>query len=84
MIEPNLILASKDRVAIDAVGVAILKHYGSTKEIMNKRIFELDQIRRASEIDIGVKSALDIRLIPLNDDSKDIAKEIESILRSQG
>jgi uncharacterized protein (DUF362 family) len=84
LIEPNLILASKDRIAIDAVGVAILKYYGSTKEIMNKRIFELDQIRRASELDMGVKSASDIILIPLNDDSTDIAREIDSILESQG
>lgn len=84
LIEPNLILASKDRVAIDVAGVAILRYYGSTKDVMKGRIFELDQIRRASELDIGVKSASDIKLIPLNDDSTDIAKEIDSILRSQG
>lgn len=84
LIEPNLILASRDRVAIDAVGVAILRYYGSTKEIMKGRIFELDQIRRAVELDVGVKSAPDIKLISLNDDSIDVAKDIESILKSQG
>ena len=84
LVEPNLMLASRDRVAIDAVGVAILRRYGSTKEVMNGSIFELDQIRRAAELGVGVKSAPHIRLIPLNDESLDDAKEIESILQSQG
>lgn len=39
-IEPNLLLASMDRVAIDAVGVALLRHYGTTPEVMRGRIFE--------------------------------------------
>ena len=46
-VEPMLLLASKDRVAIDAVGVAILRSYGSTHNVMNGRIFELDQLKRA-------------------------------------
>lgn len=33
-VEPGLILASRDRVAIDAAGVAILRLYGSTKEVI--------------------------------------------------
>lgn len=84
LVKPDLMLASKDRVAIDAVGVAILRKYGSTKEVMNGRIFELDQIKRASEIGIGVRSASDIRLIPLNDESIEDAEEIDNILKTQG
>lgn len=84
LVEPNLMLASEDRVAIDAVGVAILRLYGSTKEVMNGRIFELEQISRAAELGIGVGSASQIRLVPLNDESLDDAKEVESILKSQG
>ncbi|MEM2986482.1 MAG: DUF362 domain-containing protein [Nitrososphaerota archaeon] len=84
LIKPNLILASKDRVAIDAVGVAILRSYGSTKEVMKGRIFELEQIKRAAEINIGVKSASDIKLIPLNNESIEIANKLENILKEQG
>ncbi|MFQ6077217.1 MAG: hypothetical protein ACE5Z5_13980 [Candidatus Bathyarchaeia archaeon] len=51
---------------------------------MEGRIFELDQIRRAAEIGVGVKSASDIRLTPLNDDSHDAANKIKSVLKSQG
>lgn len=83
-VNPRLVLASRDRVAMDAVGIAILRIYGSTKNVMRGRIFELDQIRRAAELDVGVKSASDIELIPLTDDSIDDANKIEHILQSQG
>lgn len=84
VVEPNLLLAGRDRVAIDAVGIAILRSYGSTKEVMEQRIFELDQIRRAAELGVGVKSTSDIRLVPLDEKSIRIAADIENILNSQG
>jgi uncharacterized protein (DUF362 family) len=84
VVEPNLLLASGDRVAIDAVGVAILRNYGTTNHVMKGRIFELDQIRRAAMLGVGVKSASNIKLIPLNDESRDVADKLESILKSQG
>lgn len=78
-VEPNLLLASGDRVAIDAVGVAILRKNGASS-VMKKSIFELDQIRRAAELGVGVKSASAIKLIPLDDKSKEVAKKIERVL----
>lgn len=84
LIKPNILLASKDRIAIDAVGVAILRSYGSTKEVMKGRIFELEQIKRAAEIGIGVKSALDIKLIPLNNESIEVINKLENIIKEQG
>ncbi len=83
-VEPNLLLASNDRVAIDAVGVAILRTFRSTPNVMRGRIFELDQIRRAAERGIGVNSASDIRLTPIDNKSIDDAKMIEQILERQG
>lgn len=80
VVEPNLLLASEDRVAIDAVGVSILRIYGATKHIAKGSIFELDQIRRAAELDIGIKSASEIRLTPLNDESRGFVQKIESEL----
>jgi len=81
-VEPGLILASGDRVALDAVGVAILRRYGSTEEVMGGSIFELDQIKRAAELGIGVSSADSISLIPVNDEAQGIAGELEEILRN--
>jgi uncharacterized protein (DUF362 family) len=77
-------LASQDRVALDAVGVAILRSYGSTSNIMKGRIFELDQLRRAAELKIGVTSATQIRVTPLNDECRDCANRIADILEREG
>lgn len=80
-VEPKILLASRDRVAIDAVGVAILRSYGVTREVMAGNIFELEQIRRAAELGVGVKSAEQIKLTPLNDKSIEAANKIENILK---
>jgi uncharacterized protein (DUF362 family) len=83
LVEPNLLLASEDRVAIDAVGVAILRIYGANQHIGKGSIFELDQLRRAAELGIGVESASEIRLTPLNDESRGFAEKIERELRTE-
>ncbi|MEN6290654.1 MAG: DUF362 domain-containing protein, partial [Methanobacterium sp.] len=80
VVEPNLILASADRVAMDAVGVAILRNYGVKTSISKGPIFELDQIRRAAELGVGVESAQEIELIPLNDESHGDADSIMKVL----
>lgn len=84
VVKPNLLLASRDRVAIDAVGVAVLRIYGSTSQVMKGRIFELAQIHRAAELGVGIKSASEIKLVPLNEESREAANQIKSILESQG
>jgi uncharacterized protein (DUF362 family) len=84
VVEPNLMLASRDRVALDAVGVAILRLYGATGHVAKGRIFELDQIRRAAELGVGVKSAREIRLKPLNDECKADVEKIEQVLAADG
>ncbi|MDX1813467.1 MAG: DUF362 domain-containing protein [Candidatus Bathyarchaeia archaeon] len=83
LVEPNLLLASEDRVAIDAVGVAILRIYGANQHIGTGSIFELDQLRRAAELGIGVESASEICLTPLNDESRGFAEKIERELRTE-
>jgi uncharacterized protein (DUF362 family) len=84
IVEPNLILLSEDRVAIDAVGVAILRHYGIKTKVSEGRIFELDQIKRASELKIGITSADEIELIPLNPESHADVNNIQKILEKEG
>jgi len=80
LIKPNLILASKDRVAIDAVGVALLRSYSSTQEVMKGSIFDQDQILRAAELGVGVRSPSNIRLVPLDVKSEKVAQELQEIL----
>jgi uncharacterized protein (DUF362 family) len=76
----NVFLASPDRVAIDAVGVAILKSLGSNSSIMNTKIFDQEQISRAAELGLGVSSPADIDLISADDASREYRDRIAAIL----
>lgn len=76
----KVVLAGTDRVAIDAVGLAILKELGSNREIMEKKIFQHDQIRRAQELGIGVSSPELIELVTDDEDSRRYAERIRGIL----
>jgi uncharacterized protein (DUF362 family) len=82
MVEPNLLLASQDRVAIDAVGVAVLKMYGAKGKVGEAAVFEQDQLKRAAELGFGAKSAEDIVLTPLNDESQADAQRIDRFLKA--
>ncbi len=83
VVEPNLLLASKDRVAIDAVGVAILKMYGAKGKVEEADVFEQDQLKRAAELGFGVKSPVEIQLTPLNSESKSDVERIERVLKAR-
>ncbi len=76
----NVILGGTDRVAIDAVGVAILRQLGTTPEVSKGKIFEQDQIKRAAELGLGVKSAEEIEIVTGDKESEEYAKEIRGIL----
>lgn len=76
----DVFLAADDRVAVDAVGVAILKHLGSNPDIMGHRIFEQRQIQRAAELQIGVAAAADIDLVPVTPHSAAYRDAVRQIL----
>ena len=81
LVEPDLLVASDDRVAIDAVGVAVLRIYGTKTKIAKGKIFDLDQIKRAAELKIGVTSPAEIEIIPFDDESQKIADRIKQVLQ---
>jgi uncharacterized protein (DUF362 family) len=80
LVKPGLMFASNDRVALDAVGVALLRKYGSTQDVMEGKVFDLDQIRRAAEIGVGASSAEDIEFVALNEGALESVVEIRDIL----
>ena len=84
VVEPNLLLMSNDRIAIDAVGVAILRHYGTTHDISKGKIFDLEQIKRAAELGVGVQSADKINIVGIDAESEAVAGELDQILETQG
>jgi uncharacterized protein (DUF362 family) len=81
--QAGVILAGTDRIAIDAVGVAILRLLGTTPEVSRGRIFAQDQIARAVELGLGVKSADQIQLITGDPESEGYAARIGEILYRQ-
>jgi uncharacterized protein (DUF362 family) len=75
---PNLILASKDRVACDSLAVAVLKRYGAEAKVdmpyLHKGVWDQVQIYYAAELGIGQADPAQITLenirAPLFDEIK--------------
>ncbi|OGW58887.1 MAG: hypothetical protein A2V83_02685 [Nitrospirae bacterium RBG_16_64_22] len=76
----NVILAGTDRIAIDAVGLAILKDLGSNKAVMGKRIFDQEQISRAVELGLGVSRPGDIEIFSDDANGRKYAEKLAGIL----
>jgi uncharacterized protein (DUF362 family) len=77
----EVFLASTDRVAIDAVGVAILKFLGSNESIMKPKIFEQEQIARAVELGLGASSPSEIDVIPADEKSQIYRDQVLEMLK---
>jgi uncharacterized protein (DUF362 family) len=77
LIHPEVIIAGTDRIAIDAVGVALLRSYGTMRDVTEGGIFEQEQIARAAELEVGVGSAADIRLFPLDKTAESVVGRIQ-------
>jgi uncharacterized protein (DUF362 family) len=80
----DVFLASADRVAIDAVGVAILKLLGSNQSIMKPKIFAQEQIARAVDLGLGAAGPSEIDVIPADEQSQDYRDRVAGVLRQQG
>jgi uncharacterized protein (DUF362 family) len=84
LIKPGVILASRDRVAIDAVGVALLRASGTVPGVMKGMIFDQEQIARAVELGVGIGSADRIRLVPLDEPGRNVSEQIQNQLDRDG
>ena len=77
----DVMIAGDDRVAVDAVGVAMLKSLGANEAIMGRRIFEQEQIARAVELGLGAASPDAIEIVAADDaGSKALAGTLRGIL----
>ena len=76
----NVFLAATDRVAIDAVGLAILQSLGSNAQIMNTKIFQQEQIARAAEIGLGATSPSEINVVAANKESRKYRDRVVELL----
>ncbi len=74
----NMILLGKDRVAMDAVGLAILKVYGTEPHIADRPVWQQVQLAEAVRIGVGVSGPEEIILVG---DGVDEIDEIDEMLR---
>ena len=80
-VNANVIIAGTDRIAVDAVGVAVLRILGTTPEVSNGPIFAQEQIARAVELGLGISSPEQIEIITGDAESAEYAGKIEGKLR---
>jgi uncharacterized protein (DUF362 family) len=78
--EANVFIAGTDRVAVDMVGLAVLKELGSNEAIMGKKITEQEQIARAIELGVGLSDLGAIELVTPDEESRLYARKIKEIL----
>ena len=76
----NVMIAGHDRVAVDAVGLAMLKSLGANQAIMGRAIFEQEQIARAVELGLGAPAPDAIEIVAPNAESRAVADELKKIL----
>jgi uncharacterized protein (DUF362 family) len=79
-VNAQILLAGTDRIAIDAVGVALLRYHGTTPEVQRGTIFEQEQIARAVELGIGISGPEQIELVTDDRESASYAAKIRAIL----
>lgn len=80
-VQAEVVLAGVDRVAIDAVGVALLRYFGTTPAVSRGRIFEQEQIARAVELGLGVADPGQVHFLTADPDSRAYATQIQQILQ---
>ena len=83
LVKAQVVLAATDRVALDAVGVALLRYYGTTLEVSAGPIFEQEQLKRAVELRIGVASPSEIDIVTEDAASAEYAKRIRAVLNGE-
>lgn len=76
----DIFLAGDDRVAVDAVGVAVLKELGANEAIMGRRIFEQEQIQRAAALELGIQSPEHIEFLTPDRTSRNYVEKLKTIL----
>jgi uncharacterized protein (DUF362 family) len=80
LVKPGVMLLGSDRVAIDAVGVALLRLHGGNRTISAGRVFDQEQIARAAQLGLGAKGPEQIELVTDDPESRAIADRVRQEL----
>jgi len=80
-VSAEVVLAGTDRVALDAVGVAVLRLFGTTPEVERGPVFAQEQIARAVSLGLGVPRPEEIQLVTDDAESAAYAARVQEALR---
>jgi len=80
LVKPQVMVLGSDRVAVDAVGVAILRMHGGNATISRGPVFDQEQIARAAQLGLGAKGPEQIDLITDDPESNKIAERVRQAL----
>ncbi len=78
----GVILAARDRVAIDAVALALLRNLGTTGKIMGRAVFAQEQIAHAARLGIGVDGPGKIRILSDDGPGEKLGERLLEILNA--
>jgi uncharacterized protein (DUF362 family) len=71
-VEPKLVVASRDRIAADATGVAVLKRYGTERRLQRYSVWENPFLRHAIKIGLGIDGPEKLKLKHAGIDDEEI------------
>ncbi len=73
-VDPKLIVASRDRIAADATGVAVLKRYGTERRLQKFSVWENPFLRHGIKIGLGISGPeqLNLKHSGMDEDIADI------------
>ncbi len=76
----DVMIAGDDRVAVDAVGLAMLKSLGANEAIMSRGIFQQEQMARAVDLRLGITGPDGIEIVTADDESRTLADRLRLVL----
>jgi uncharacterized protein (DUF362 family) len=74
---PGVLLLGTDRVAVDAVGVAILRLLGTTRAVSQWGVFDQEQLFRAVQLGLGVGSWDKIEIIADSPEGEAFVRQLD-------
>ena len=83
-VDAGVVLAGVDRIAVDAVGVAILRDLGTTADVRRGGVFKQEQIARAVELGLGVAQPEAITLLSDDAEGRAYTDRLRPILEGEG
>ena len=82
-VQANVLLLSGDRVALDAVAVALIRSYGAWPKVQGMTVWAQRQIKRAGELGLGARGPNQMELLvrSLEPQNDEFARRAETVRR---